>query len=206
VSFYRFAHALVVGTCRAVFRVRLHGAERVPPAGAYVIAPTHRSILDIPFAATITHRRVRFMGKKELWESRLGGSLFTALGGFPVDRDAGAAAVRAALACLDDGEPVVVFPEGTRRHGRDVVDLHEGAAYLAVKADVPVVPIGIGGSEEILASGKVVPRLRRVAVVVGSPLTPRVTTSHDARAEVRRLTSELTTELQRLFDQAASVV
>ncbi len=204
--FYPLARGLVVGACRALFRVRLRGKELVPPAGPYVVAPTHRSILDIPFSATITRRRVRFMGKKELWESRLGARLFTALGGFPVDRDAGTGAVKAALGWLEAGEPVVVFPEGTRRSGGEVADLHEGAAYLALKAGVPLVPVGIAGSEAILASGKVVPRLRRVAVVVGRPLAPQTAPGAASRAEVHRLTAELAAELQELFDRAAALV
>ena len=60
-----------------------------------------------------------------------------------------------------------MFPEGTRRHGREVSDLFDGTAYLAVKLGVPILPVGIGGSEEILASGKKLPRFHKVAVVVG---------------------------------------
>lgn len=201
-GFYRFARALILGVCSLLFRVRVRGREHVPASGPYVLAPTHRSILDIPFAAYVTRRRVRFMGKKELWESRLGALVFSALGGFPVDRAAGTAAVKAALSVLAAGEPVVVFPEGTRREGTRIEGLHQGAAYLAVKTAVPIVPVGIGGSEAILARGKVIPRLRRVAVVVGEPLVPKQPEKTFDRDDVRRLTHELEGELQRLFDRA----
>lgn len=207
-GFYQFARVVLVGLSYLLFRLRVRGRELVPARGAYVLAPTHRSLLDIPFAASVTRRRVRYMGKKELWGSSVGNWLFTALGGFPVDRSAGSGAVRAALSRLDDGEPVVVFPEGTRRHGSKVVDLQQGAAYLAVKRGVPLVPVGIAGSEEILASGKLLPSLQRVAIVVGPPIHPQGGTGGKRvdRDEVARLTGALEAELQRLFDEATDVL
>jgi len=95
-----------------------------------------------------------------------------------------------------------VFPEGTRRHGDRIEDLQQGAAYLAVKRGVPLLPVGIAGTEEILASGKAIPRLKKVAVVIGAPIHPRTTAKTVDRAEVSRLTDQLEHELQVLFDEA----
>jgi 1-acyl-sn-glycerol-3-phosphate acyltransferase len=203
-AFYRFARMVLVGLCYLLFRVKVIGKERVPSTGPYVVAPTHRSIVDIPLTATITRRRIRYMGKQELWNTKFGAWLFSSLGGFPVDRSAGTGAVRAALARLAEGDPVVVFPEGTRRHGRAVVDLQEGAAFLAVKAGVPVLPVGIAGSEDILPSGKVMIRPHRVAVVVGDPITPAPGTSSGPtrKREVEAINEQLATALQRLLDGA----
>lgn len=203
-AFYRFARAVLVGLCYLLFRVKVIGKDRVPPSGPYIVAPTHRSIIDIFLTATITRRRIRFMGKQELWSTRFGAWLFSSLGGFPVDRSAGTGAVRAALDRLAEGEPVVVFPEGTRRRGRMVVDLKDGAAFLAAKAGVPIVPVGIAGSEDIMPSGSPMIRLRRVAVVVGEPITPAPGTSSGRarKREVETITEHLGTELQQLFDTA----
>ncbi len=202
--FYRFARSVLVGLCYLLFRVKVIGRENVPTAGPYVVAPTHRSIVDIPLTATVTRRRIRYMGKQELWNTKFGAWLFTSLGGFPVDRSAGTGAVRAALARLAAGEPVVVFPEGTRRHGRAVVDLQDGAAFLAVKAGVPIVPVGIAGSEDIMPSGKAMIRPRKVTVVVGAPIVPEPgTTSGPARKrEVEVVTNRLGTLLQHVLDAA----
>jgi 1-acyl-sn-glycerol-3-phosphate acyltransferase len=202
--FYRFARAVLVGLCYLLFRVKVIGKERVPSTGPYIVAPTHRSLVDIPLAATITRRRIRFMGKQELWKTKFGAWLFSSLGGFPVDRSAGTGAVRAALARLADGEPVVVFPEGTRRRGRPIVDLQEGAAFLAVKAGVPVLPVGIAGTEDILPSGKVMLRPHRVTVVVGDPITPapRTASGPARKQEVEAITRQLGSALQHLFDAA----
>jgi len=171
--FYRVAHALVLTPFKAIFWVRVRGREKVPREGAFVVAPSHRSLMDIFFTGYITRRRIRFMAKQYLFEMPFLAWLFTALGGFSVERgSADRAALRAAQEALEGGEPVAIFPEGTRRHGREIVDLFDGGAYLATRLGVPIVPVGIGGSEQILASGKSLPRPHKVAIVVGDPIQP----------------------------------
>lgn len=202
--FYRIVRAVVLSICAVVFRVRVLGREHVPADGVYVVAPSHRSILDIPFAAFVTKRRIRFMAKKELFSTRIGGWLFSALGGIPVDREAtDRAALRVSIAALEAGEPLAVFPEGTRHQGPVLGTLFDGAAYLAAKLDVPIIPVGVGGSEEILASGKVIPRIHKVVVVVGEAVVPPPrTTARRPRSEVQALTAELRERLQACFDAA----
>jgi 1-acyl-sn-glycerol-3-phosphate acyltransferase len=207
-AFYRLARDVLAGLCHLLFRVKVVGKDKVPASGAFVVAPTHRSIVDIPLTATITRRRLRFMGKQELWGTRFGAWLFTSLGGFAVDRTAGTGAARAALARLAGGEPVVLFPEGTRRSGPRVEDLQGGAAYLAVKAGVPILPVGIAGSEEIMPSGSPLIRPRRVAVVVGDLITPApgTSTGRARKEEIAALSARLEDTLQRLFDDAFAVL
>jgi 1-acyl-sn-glycerol-3-phosphate acyltransferase len=203
-TFYRFARTIVLGLCKVLFRVKVSGTEHVPPTGAYILAPTHRSNLDTPFLAFVTTRRIRFMAKREMFQHPLGAKLFLGLGGIPVERGSPSsrAALKATQAALESGEPVALFPEGTRRRGPDVTDLFDGTAYLAVKLGVPIVPVGIGGSEEILASGKKLPRLKRVAVVVGPAIEPPPGATTRKRSDLVALTAELQAELQRLFDLA----
>jgi len=201
--FYRVVRLVVMGLFRPLFRVHIVGADQLPRIGAYIVAPTHRSITDVPFTAFITTRMIRFLAKEELLAGGLGKWVFTRLGAVPVERGA---ADRAALRVLEQvlraGDPVALFPEGTRESGPRVAPLFDGAAYLAVKLGVPIVPVGIGGSEHILPKGAKVPRLHRVAVVVGAPLTPPVLDGGSRRRAATKLTDELTTELQRCFDEA----
>jgi 1-acyl-sn-glycerol-3-phosphate acyltransferase len=203
VTFYQFARGIVLSLFKVVFRVRVVGKERVPKEGAYIVAPSHRSILDIPFAAFITTRTVRFLAKDDLFSTRLGATLFDALGAVKVERGT---ADRAALRALEDalaaGSPVAVFPEGTRKSGPQIAELYAGAAYLAIKLGVPIVPVGVGGSEHILPKGKLLPRIHRVAVSVGHPIAPPVPDGRARRAAATRLTEELRVELQRCFDDA----
>jgi 1-acyl-sn-glycerol-3-phosphate acyltransferase len=203
VTFYQFARALVLSLFKVVFRVRVVGRERVPERGAYIVAPSHRSILDVPFAAYVTRRTVRFLAKDDLFSTALGRRLFDALGAVEVERGtADRGAMRALESVLERGEPVAIFPEGTRRSGPEIAELFAGAAYLSVKFGVPIVPVGIGGSEHILPKGKIFPRIHKVAVSVGHPLQPPVPDGRARRSAAKQLTEQLRTELQRCFDDA----
>jgi 1-acyl-sn-glycerol-3-phosphate acyltransferase len=201
--FWRLVRTVVLALCRVLFRVRIVGRQHVPAEGAFILAPSHRSILDVPFAVFVTRRRVRFLAKQELFASRLGGLLFPPLGGIPVERGTtDRAALRAADEVLVEGEPLAIFPEGTRRRGPRLGDLFHGAAYLALRRQVPIVPVGIGGSEEILPSGHVVPRPHRVVVVIGEPVEPPAGATARRRSDVLALTETMRERLQAVFDEA----
>ena len=202
-TFYQFARAIVLSAFKVVFRVRVVGKERVPTTGAYIVAPSHRSILDIPFAAFITPRTVRFLAKDDLFDHPLGARFFDALGAVKVERGtADRAALRAFEDALATGVPVAVFPEGTRRSGPEIGELFAGAAFLAVKLGVPIVPVGIGGSEHILPKGKVFPRIHRVAVSVGEPIQPPALEGRARRRAAAALTEQLRAALQQCYDHA----
>ncbi|MGH8978776.1 MAG: lysophospholipid acyltransferase family protein [Acidimicrobiia bacterium] len=203
--FYRIVWWTVAKGSGALFRVRLRGQERLPRSGGYVLAPSHRSMMDILLLALVTKERIRYMGKVEVFNIPVLGSIFRALGGFPVARDGtDRKAVRDSMAMLRAGDRLAVFPEGTRQNGPKIHPLQPGAAYLALRADVPIVPVGIAGSEEILRGGSGrLPRFGRVAIVVGEPLDPPPrTTSAVPRAEVEAFTIRLADALQQTFDEA----
>lgn len=201
---YRVCRNALVGFCRLYWRLRVEGREHVPD-GAFVLAPVHRSNIDTPLVAGITTRRLRYMGKDSMWKHRAPGWLFSALGAFPVKRGtADRAAMRRCLEVLAEGEPLVVFPEGGRRSGPVVGPISEGAAYLAIRAGVPVVPVGIGGSERAMTKGSWLLRPVRCTVVVGPPLHPEPgkEAGRASRRAVRELSDRLHAELQRLLDEA----
>ena len=133
------------------------------------------------------------------------GSVFRTLGGFPVERDGNdRQPLRDSLAILESGQPLVVYPEGTRHHGRTIEPLQPGTAWLAIKAQVPIVPVGIAGTEEAFRGhGGKLPRFERGAMVVGDPIVPPPLTGTVAkRADVDALSEELRKSLQELFDRA----
>ena len=203
--FYRFVRLIVGGGSALLWRVRIRGREHLPPSSGYVLAPSHRSMMDIPFAAWLTSRPLRYMGKVSLFGIPVLGRLFRVLGGFPVQRDGtDRKALRESIAMLEGGEILLVYPEGTRQSGPKIQPLQPGAAYLALRAGVPIVPVGVAGTEEILRShGTHVPRFRRVAMVIGEPLVlPRRDHGVVPRAQVDAVTAQLHDALQHLLDDA----
>jgi 1-acyl-sn-glycerol-3-phosphate acyltransferase len=207
--FYRVVRDTLVAFDRVFWRLTVEGKEHVPD-GPFILAPVHRSNVDTPLVCAVTRRRLRYMGKETVWKYRVPGWILTALGGFPVRRGAADRdALRRCVAVLEGGEPLVLFPEGTRRSGPKLQPLHDGAAYLALRTGVPIVPVGIGGSERAMPKGGKLLRPVKVHMIVGEPLYPpppdegRKRTS---RRAVQELTDRLAQELQRLFDDARAKV
>ncbi|MFM8303866.1 MAG: lysophospholipid acyltransferase family protein [Actinomycetota bacterium] len=201
--FYRFWRTVIVGLAYALFGIQVRGRERLPSAGAYILAPSHRSLLDIPFAAAVTRRRLRYMAKQEIFNGRFWTWVFTELGAVAVDR-AGTdrAALKAIEAALHGGEPVVIFPEGTRHEGPVLGPIASGTAYAALKAGVPVVPVGIGGSEHPVILYGFLPWWSRVTVVVGEPIAVAPHEGTVKRSAITALDAELRARLQVCFDDA----
>jgi 1-acyl-sn-glycerol-3-phosphate acyltransferase len=202
---YSLARGVVELVCRTYWRVEIRGRENVPRWGPYVIAPVHRSNIDTLLAGCLTHRRIRFMGKDSLWKYRWSGTLFSSLGAFPVHRGApDREALRVCEEAVRGGEPVVLFPEGTRQSGPTLQPLFEGAAFVAARAGVPILPVGIGGSEWAMPKGKKRILPVKVVMVVGSliPAPERASGARVSRRSVAELTEELAERLQVLFDEA----
>jgi 1-acyl-sn-glycerol-3-phosphate acyltransferase len=202
---YRFFWSLLWLACKAWFRFRVVGKQNLPAEEAYILAPVHRSYLDTPVGGMVTARRQRFLGKESLWRNRAAGRFLTIVGGFPVERGtADRAALRACQEVLERGEPMVMFPEGTRQHG-PVVDpdlMHAGPAFVAARAGVPIVPLGIAGTDHAMPGGSMLIRPVRVVMVVGEPIRPPEVDGRIPRRMVDELTERLRVGLQGCFDEA----
>lgn len=201
---YHTVRGALLTFARLFWRLEVRGLEHVPRTGSFVLAPVHRSNADFALVLAVTRRRMRYMGKAGIWKYRAMWPLLDALGGFPVSRGhADRAALRTCIEVIATGEPLVLFPEGTRRSGPQVEELFDGVAYVASRTGVPIVPVGIGGSERALPKGAKVPRLTKVTVVVGPPMRVETTAEGKVpRRAVRETTAALRAEVQRLFDEA----
>lgn len=200
---YAACRAIVIVMSKVLWSVRTIHRGSFPSSGAVILAPTHRSALDIPFMGFVTRRPTRFMGKVELWKKAPVGKFLTTLGGFPVKRgEADRAALAEALRVLDLGAPLTVFPEGTRRSGATIEHIEEGIAYMAMKSGAPIVPIGVAGSEAILAKGRTLPRLTKVVIVVGDAIPVTRVEGRLDRVAMHALTEQVTAALQSVFDEA----
>jgi 1-acyl-sn-glycerol-3-phosphate acyltransferase len=207
-AIYWVGRTLCVGFCRIWLRMTVEGLEHVPASGPFILAPIHRSNMDTPIAAVCTKRRLRYMGKDSLWKKQVFGWLLSAVGGFPVTRGtADREALHRCIEVLRSGEPLVLFPEGERKSGPVVQPLFDGAAYIAAKASVPIVPMGIGGSERVMPKGSKFIHPKKVHVVVGPPIPPpggdrEGGTARVPREQLRHVSDCLHEELQELFDRA----
>ncbi len=190
---------------RFFWRLKVEGLEHVPTTGAFILAPVHRSIVDSLVVAAATKRRMHYMGKQEMWKYRFSAWYFNAMGGIPVnrgtpDRDA----LRACKVVIEAGEPLVMFPEGTRQSGPIIGDIFDGVAFVAVRGGIPIVPVGLGGTEAALPKSSKRLRPVRIHMIIGPPLHP-VTLSENGSASrrvVRELSERLHDEMQRLFTEA----
>ena len=204
-ALYRAQRAALIGTLGLWFRPEVTGKENVPATGPVILAPVHRSFADFSFAAFCTPRKIFFMTKDEMWERKWLGRWLLTVGAFPVHREsADREAVQRAQSVLDRGQCLVLFPEGTRQSGPKLHPLFEGAAFVAARAGVPLVPVGIGGSEWAMPKGSRKIKRVKVVVVVGDPIPPpaRSESGRLPRRGVTELTERLTVDLQAVYDQA----
>lgn len=202
---YRILRAVLAGIGRLVFRITVIGLDNVPKRGAYILAPgAHRSILDTPAVSLAGSRVLRYMGAENYFAIPGLGWFLRAMGGFPVERSlTDRAALRAAETILAAGEPLVLFPEGTRQQGPVIENMKEGPAFLACRAGVPVVPVGIGGTEQAMPKATRFIRPAKIVLVIGRPIQPPPRGRRRVRrSDVTALTEQLQQTLQGLYDQA----
>jgi 1-acyl-sn-glycerol-3-phosphate acyltransferase len=202
---YRVFRTVVYRLWSAYFRPEVAGAERVPATGPFILAPVHRSNVDFAFAVFVSPRKTFFMAKDSLWHSKALGGFIAAMGAFPVHRgQADRAALQASEAVLRAGEPLVLFPEGTRQDGETLGVLFEGAAFLAARTGAPIVPVGIAGTDRAMPKGAKLPRPAKVHLVVGEVIPAPVSSDGGriSRRELAATTEALRVSLQAAYDLA----
>ena len=179
-------------------KVRVEGLEKIDPSGSYVFASNHASYMDTPVVLSQIPAQFRFLAKVELFKIPLLGDHLKRAGHIPVPRDDPRAAVKtlgeAARAIQERAISLLIFPEG----GRTLTDLQpfkEGAAYIAIKAGVPVVPLALRGTLAILPRGSVNVRAGHVTLLVGDPIPTKDLSLRDRGA----LTEELQQRVAELL-------
>lgn len=187
-----------------LYRVEILNEDGLDVAGAVIYAPLHRSNLDAPIIGAATPRRVRVLSKQSLFANKAVRWLYSSLGAFPVERGAAdRESMRIAISLLNGGDPLLVFPEGTRQSGNAVAEIFDGVAYLSAKSGAPVVPIALSGTEAALPPGARFPKRSTVTMVVGDPISPPVSETGRLTKSGRETFSEgLRVALQELFDNA----
>lgn len=201
-----FAHVVraTVGVAvPALFRTRLLHRERVPRSGGVILAGNHVSYADPILLWCRSPRPTHFMAKRELWGTWILGWGLDHFWGFAVRRDiVDRDALRTAGSFLKAGEVVGIFPEGTRTFGDGLGEAHGGAAFLAIHNGVPVVPVGIAGTDRILPPGARVPRLPKVVISFGEPIDPAAFGEHGHKERVDEMTAAIMEGIGREIEVA----
>lgn len=209
-------YSVVIGAALGLIKtmkwpVTVVGGEHVPSSGPAIIASNHIGYLDFVFggyAAREQGRRVRFLAKKEIFDKGGVGWLMRQMGHIPVDRHGAAdASVRAAVAALQAGEVIGMFPEATISPSFVPRKGKTGTVRAAWETGAPIIPIAVWGTQRILTKWrpKNFKRNIPIVVVVGEPLA--TIEGEDAEAATKRLMDRITELLehaQRIYPATPS--
>ena len=175
---FQAARAVLPPLFKAVWRPRVSGLEHVPPTGGVILASNHLSFADSVVIPVVVPRKVVFLAKDDYFNGTgIKGALirwwFQGLDMLPVDRSDTKAALTSldvALEVLGRGEAFGIYPEGTRSKDGRLYRGRTGVAHLALTAGVPVVPVGLRGTEQLQPVGSNLPRIVKVDISFGEPL------------------------------------
>jgi len=156
--------------------VLVEGLENLDPGQPYIFAANHQSQFDIFALQGYLGHDFRWLAKQELFRIPLFGPGMRLAGYIPVDRTHGRQAMKsleAAAKRIAAGTSVIIFPEGTRSRDGSLQPFKAGGMVLAIKAGVPLVPVAILGSHEVLPKGKLLARPGRIVIRIGAPIATR---------------------------------
>jgi 1-acyl-sn-glycerol-3-phosphate acyltransferase len=170
----------IIFAARSVFtglglKFDIVGTQNIPRTGGAILAINHTSYLDFALGGVPAHnagrRLVRFMAKDGIFKHPVAGPLMRGMKHIPVDRDAGSAAFRDAVAALKAGEIVGVFPEATMSRSFEIKEIKNGAVRMARAANVPLIPMIIFGGQRLFSyDQKDFSRGKPICITVGEPL------------------------------------
>ncbi|HIW57579.1 MAG TPA: 1-acyl-sn-glycerol-3-phosphate acyltransferase [Firmicutes bacterium] len=181
---YEFGDVVLTGLCRCIFRYKVEGLENIPKDENFIVCCNHRSNLDPPFLGVCLPFKICYMAKEELFKNKLFAKLITTLGAFPIKRGKhDIAALKTALSLIKQGKRVAIFPEGGRSHDEHLRKGKTGAALIAIKAGVNILPVGIDGKYRLFG---------RIRTRIGKPidLSAYFGTRPDSN-ELKRITDEI---------------
>lgn len=183
--------------------MKIEGRDNVPRRGPVILAANHRSFLDSIFIPLAVSRRVTFVAKAEYFDDPKTAWFFRGCGQIPIRREGGSASERALASATDvlsKGQIFGIYPEGTRTRDGYLHRGHTGVARLALRCNVPIVPIGLVGTDEVQPIDARMPKLfRRITVRFGEPIDPtRYEGGANDRLALRELTDEVMYEIAQL--------
>jgi 1-acyl-sn-glycerol-3-phosphate acyltransferase len=195
---------------KLLFRPWVEGEEHIPAEGAAIFVSNHLSFSDSIFLPLVVPRRMTFLAKADYFtggglKGRLTRAFFKGAGQLPVDRSGGRAsnaALEAGLKVLREGELLGLYPEGTRSPDGRLYKGKTGVARMALEARCPVIPVVMVNTDKVQPTGRIIPKIMRVGVRVGTPLDfSRYEGMEDDRFVLRSITDEIMYALMELSGQ-----
>lgn len=189
---YKIGVILLKFIFKIFLNYKIEGLENVPLDKGVIIASNHVSLLDPPLIGTFLPRKIHYMAKEELFQIPVLGYIITKLNAFPVKRGtADRVAIKKAINLLSEGKCLGLFPEGTRSKDGNLGSAEPGMALIAIKADVPVVPVAIVfDGNKILGSN--------IKIKFGRPmLHNKELTGKDA---MQNFTDDIMSEIKKLMN------
>lgn len=187
---------------RVLFRFTVEGWDRLPRTGGAVLVANHVSWLDPIILPLALPRKPAFLAMEELWRMPAIGVVMRVYGplAIPLNRGAvDATAVKRSLRALQGGALLIIFPEGGISPDGRLRPFHQGAAMLAARAGVPLIPIGIRGTADALPLGRVLPRRRPITVRIGTPIAPL----GQGREDLARASDAAAAQIQQLLGRGS---
>lgn len=183
---------VIIGLCGV--RVEVEGVERLPLGQPFIFGANHQSQYDIYSLQGFLGVNFRWLAKKELFQIPFLGSAMRYAGCIPIDRARGRQAMGSlgeAARRISAGTSVVIFPEGTRSRDGQMQAFKSGGMVLAIKSGVPVVPVAIMGSHEVLPKGELVARPGVIRIRVGTPIETKSYSVKQKQELANRLQAEV---------------
>ena len=198
ILYHAFKWSVVSPVLHAYLGGHIYGAENVPQEGPLVVVSNHASDFDPPIVSCAMNRPVAFMAKEELFRIPVLKQGIQLYGAYPVKRGAAdRSAIRSALNCLSGGWAVGLFLQGTRTADARIPEPKLGAALIAAKAKVPLIPVSLWGTEAIFKKGSSLPRPGPVTVRIG-PLIDAPTSTK--REELEAVTQQCAAAIHAMHD------
>ncbi|MFD9735364.1 lysophospholipid acyltransferase family protein [Umezawaea sp. NPDC059074] len=201
---------VVSPVARMVYRPTVEGLENIPGTGPVILAANHLSFVDSMIIPIVVPRRVYFLAKAEYFEGTgfrgaLSRWFFTGMGNIPVRRGQGRSArdsLDTVIKVLADGDAFGIYPEGTRSLDGMLHRGRTGVARIALESGAPVVPIGLVGTDKVMAVGRKMPRIVPVTVRFGKPLDfSRYAGMQDSLPVLRSVTDQIVYNILELSGQ-----
>lgn len=200
---YLWARAML---CCALSRVRVVGVEKLKNVSVAVYASNHLSYMDTPALFAKLPFQFRILAKQGLWKVPFVGWYLNRSGQVPIDSGSSRSAIAGLLrgvSALKARMPLLVFPEGARSPNGHMQVAHSGGAFMALRAGVPLVPLALIGTYELLPIHVYSLRPRPLMIIVGDPISTEGLTTKDADALTARLYEEISKMYYRYSDLAA---